>query len=169
MVRSEFEMMLARLGAFYERKLKPLDRAVEQWFERVKYIPGEALDWIEKRIKDDPGGWPKNITTAIKDLYLQWLDAHPEKRAQERKLECDECEEGLIHVRKISHRGQYYNFVFRCAKCRQSNLSGISFARIGDLLAEYERQPEEWKPRSRSTKQMLNGIGQPIPETRVYR
>lgn len=170
MVRTELDAMLFRLGAFYERKVKPLDRTLDLWFEKIKFVPSEAIPWIEKRIQDECEGWPKSITLTIKNLYLQWLDAHPEKKAQERKLNCDECEEGLIHVRKICHRGQHYNFVFRCGKCRQSNLNGIEFARIGELLANgYERQPTEWEPRRRkSTRQMLDGIGQPIPEARVY-
>jgi hypothetical protein len=124
-VRTEFDRLMADLGAFYEKKVQPTGRTFDLWFDKIKTVPSESLRWIEKKIQDECEFWPRNITSTIWAFYHAWLSTYPEKREAEKDVECPECNHGLIHVQKQNDRKQWVDYTFRCGKCQQSNLNGI--------------------------------------------
>lgn len=119
MVRVVFEGFLKDVGAFYERKVAPTDKAKDIWYDKVKKIPDESIPWIYDKIIDEFEGFPKNIKSTMWALYHQWLDAHPEKKAPIDLRNCSKgCLEGILFAVKLIQEVKY-RYVFRCGKCRQ--------------------------------------------------
>ncbi len=121
MVRESFTKFLAKLSAFYERKVQATPGTADIWFDKVKHIPDECLPWIEKKIQDECDHWPHNITMAICEYHRAWQESNPDKRAPERHWECTDCSDGLIFARKVNKDTKVkYRYVFKCLKCKQS-------------------------------------------------
>jgi hypothetical protein len=125
------------MSAFYERKVQPTPSTADLWFEKIKYIPEEALKPIEKRIQGECEHWPYNITSTMASYYSQWLDSHPEKRAHDNFFQCSDCSEGLIFAKKVIE-GKKYSYVFRCTKCRQNHNQNYPAMSRLELMENYE-------------------------------
>jgi hypothetical protein len=118
MVSYEFNGLVGKLCAFYERK-KPNDTTMDLWFDVVEKIPSNELEAIFDRIIKDHDTFPKNLTGAM------WAN-HYELAAQNRlsTIEkvydpCPECNQGLLHLQKKNDAGIYSRYVFRCDTCKQ--------------------------------------------------
>lgn len=167
MVRTEFIAFLRELGAYYQHKVEPTERTEDLWFDRVEKIPSEPLAWIKRRIQDDCDRWPSNICRSLWLLYREWLESHPEKRANKVTIGCDECDDGVIYVEKASQDGTRYRYSFRCGKCGSSDMNGFPMARLRDLIqAGYERAKVDielekacGKSKHSTVQQMIDGIG----------
>lgn len=165
MVRHEFTGMILRLADFYERKVKPLDNTMDLWFGKIKSVPSEAIAWIEKKIQDECEFWPRNITAQIWAFYHAWLQAYPEKRAEEQAVECPDCNRGLIHVQKLNERKQWVDYTFRCGKCQQSNLNGIPMMPKRALLNQgyFDIPVNAEESQKRNLKALSKTVTKPVP------
>ena len=135
MVKADFAMMVKRLSQYYERK-DPQPMALDLWYDRVKWIPAESLDWIAGKITDHAESFPKNLPNMVVALYQQWLDAHPNKKAADREYKsCPDCIDGLLYVSKDYH-GHVNGFAFRCKRCDQkaSEYPTMSPAYLSELI-----------------------------------
>lgn len=161
--------MIENLGAFYERKVKPISRTLEMWFEKVKKIPSEAVMPIQDKIMDECERWPANLTATMWAMYHRWLDAHPEKRAFREAVNCPDCEGGWLVLSKlVEGYKQPLSFSAPCGRCRQipaANYMTIFQAREkGYERTDLKKQP--WD--GRTAAEMASTIGRPVPEVRVY-
>lgn len=171
MVRQEFDAVIENLGAFYERKVKPIPRTLEMWFEKVKNIPSEAVGPIQDKIMDECEYWPRNLPATLWAMYHTWLEAHPEKRAHRTEIDCPDCESGWLTLQKIvlnkfgksMYRTAIPTFAWPCGKCRQ--LPSKQYRTLFQAIeAGYERVDLERHTAPKlSIAQMVGGIGKPIP------
>lgn len=135
MQKIEFNAMIVRLCGYFERKAPVTNETLDLWYGLVKYIPAECLIWIEKKMKEECDGWPRNIGMVVRDLYETWLVLNPEKRAITKEgMACPDCADGLIFVTRKKN-GVNYHFVFGCSICRQATL-GIPTASAAELAKQ---------------------------------
>jgi hypothetical protein len=68
----------------------------------------------------------------MRELWQQWLEDHPQRRAhKDTGEECPDCDgDGLISLFRKRSR-----YVFRCGRCKRSNLKGVPVAYLADLEA----------------------------------
>jgi hypothetical protein len=165
-VRHEFDAIIGNLGAFYERKVRPIPMTLDMWFEKVKKIPSEAVTPIQQRIMDECEGWPKNITAMMWALYHQWLSAHPEKRAHREAVDCPDCEGGWLALQKnVDGYRQKISHSAACGRCKQ-----IPSAQYMTLFQAkehgYERVDLLTYPvhANRNLKAMIESVAKRMPE-----
>ena len=115
----EFGSAIKKLCQYYERK-EPTQGAIELWFDSIKKIPSEPIEFIIKKINETHDSFPKNIPQAFWNSYYEWKTANPEKLEQDRLFDCPDCNHGLIFVKKMNESGVVYRYVFNCSLCRQS-------------------------------------------------
>ncbi len=132
MVEKAFHDFVMELCFYYERK-EPREQALDLWFTEVKHIPDEPLDWMRTQITNRHEFYPKNLPVVMRELWQQWLEDHPNRRMHRNgDSNCKDCEgTGIITLYR-----EGYRYVFRCGKCRQSNLNGIPIAFVNNLLAQ---------------------------------
>jgi hypothetical protein len=121
-----FEKNMKNLAEWFGRKLK--EKQLEIWFERVSFMPDEAFDEIVDTIIDRMRTFP--TPQQVKDLWLDWRRAHPEKlTTRHERSFCSECSgKGYIEVWYRSEKLRYvvvdgqarpiwYSKLLPCAKC----------------------------------------------------
>jgi hypothetical protein len=146
MQESEFANLVKSLRLFFGKKETSTEQVLA-WYEVVQHVPGgEPLGWIEKQIKKNEKFFPTNLPRCILKYWQCWQEEHPTQVAP-KSIEkesygfCpDRCADGLWHVQKEKYdeRLDVVNVktsVFRCARCRQSDLHGIPFATKEQLEA----------------------------------
>jgi hypothetical protein len=132
MQMNEFTNLLNELSSFYERK-EPKPTTIELWYHLIKNIPSEPVTWITKKIEENYESFPKNLTAALWSTYNEWQQVYPEKKAIENYFDCPDCHEGLIIVyKKVNNYN--YEYVFRCARCKQSRLRAYPLGGKKELL-----------------------------------
>jgi len=131
MVEKVFHDFVKGLCFYYERR-DPREDAIEMWFQEVKHIPDEPVGWMSAQIRSRYESYPRNLPLVMRDLWQQWREDHPHRRAHgDVGPDCMDCKgTGLIF---LSLEGSRY--VFRCGKCRRSNLNGVPTALLIDLQA----------------------------------
>ena len=87
---------------------------------------------MSEQIRSRHEAFPRNLALVVRELWQQWLEDHPQRRshrkAEEPCLDCDDT--GLI---SLFREGRSY--LFRCGKCKRSNLNGVPVAYLADLEA----------------------------------
>jgi ribosomal protein S27AE len=143
MLLFDFSNIINELCDYYERR-EPKEGTKELWFQRVKSIPLEALPWIVKKITQENETFPKNLPGVIAALFFSWREAHPEKFTTRREVDCPDCDDGTIRAWKIGANGKTYSYLFRCGRCKQSNVQGWpAMTRFALLEAGYEPEQKE--------------------------
>ena len=104
----------------YFGKPEPKGDTLTEWMKELHYIPNEPVDWIEQKIKANK--YPDNPPQAIRKLWYQWLEEHPDRQKKE-EAGCDECEAGFLYASKKG-----YSFVFRCEHCNSFGESSVLVA-----------------------------------------
>lgn len=166
----ELTNIVNELANFYERKeAKP--STIELWYRLVKNIPSEPIKWITKKIEETHETFPRNLTSAIWSTYGEWLQSYPEKKSIEKYFDCPDCVEGLIFAKKKSKEGFDYEYVFRCAVCKQSRTRSYPVSSAKELKDQgYNVTPKEGNLKH-TTKNLNKIIGsfirpiEPITET----
>lgn len=64
-----FSKLIVRISQFFQSTKLPSSSHVDLWFEQIKQIPEESIDFIEKQIYKDRDSLPRNIPKAIKEAY----------------------------------------------------------------------------------------------------
>lgn len=126
----------------YRGKQDERSEVVEYLYDKVGNLPEEFATWAKDAFFSRYKDFPKVLHIAIQQLYQDWLQAHPEKRAsygQESAItncRVPACEDGLLFVSKKNEQfGYNASFVFRCM-CGRSPLNGIPQARYQDLMSD---------------------------------
>jgi ribosomal protein S27AE len=146
MVRNDFSRIISTLCEYYERR-EPKNAALEAWFARCKHIPIEPLDYIAQKIMENHETFPKNLPSAMRDTFTEWLQANPDKRAVKTFTNCPDCEDGLIFTTKHQEKLKVkYKYVFSCGKCRQSEFRQYPTAMLFDLISDGHK-PRKWTER----------------------
>lgn len=153
-----FTQVIKELCDYYERK-EPKPGTLELWFDRVKTIPAEALPWIVKKICQENDAFPKNLPGSLAAMFFAWKQAYPEKILAEQYTSCPDCHEGTIRAWG-EHDGRAYPYLFRCGKCRQSNVQGWPMQTLTQLkIAEYEiEHVPRFRQRPGNLRVMVNTI-----------
>ncbi len=131
MVEKVFHDFVKGLCFYYERR-DPREESLDLWFQGVKQIPDEPVDWMSEQIRSRHETFPKNLPLVMRELWQQWLEDHPQRRtSRNAEEECPDCDsDGLI---SLFREGRSY--LFRCGKCKRSNLNGVPVAYLADLEA----------------------------------
>ncbi len=131
MVEKVFHDFVKGLCFYYERR-DPREETLDLWFQGVKHIPDEPVDWMSEQIRSRHDAFPRNLPLVIREFWQQWLEDHPLRRARgNTETECPDCDEtGMISVYREGIR-----YLFRCRRCKRSNLNGVPAAFLVDLEA----------------------------------
>jgi hypothetical protein len=131
MVEKVFHAFVKGLCFYYERR-DPREETLDLWFQGVKHIPDEPVDWMSEQIRSRHETFPRNLPLEMRTLWQQWLEDHPQRRARRTdEAECPDCDgDGLISL--FRNRSRY---LFRCGKCKRSNLNSVPVAYLADLEA----------------------------------
>lgn len=131
MVEKVFHDFVKGLCFYYERR-DPREETLDLWFQGIKHVPDEPVDWMSEQIRGRHETFPRNLPLVMRELWQQWLEDHPQRRTsrktEERCLDCDDT--GLI---SLFRKGSSY--LFRCGQCKRSNLNGVPVAYLADLEA----------------------------------
>lgn len=119
MVQVRFLDFVTDVFDYFERK-RPNDNTMDLWFDEVRNIPDEALEWIKSRIFKENDNKPSNLPATMWALYNAWLQANPDKRAHRESVNCPDCEGGWLVLQKrlpmyaipITHSAP-------CGRCKQ--------------------------------------------------
>ena len=96
--------------------------AYNRTFEKVEFVPAEALKFIQSRI-EDLDNMPRNISKAILSGWYDWKAHNPDRlRAEQEtgKKGCVNCHDGYIWASGIpvgSNLVEPSPYVFRCGHC----------------------------------------------------
>ncbi|MCX5819844.1 MAG: hypothetical protein NT047_08040 [Deltaproteobacteria bacterium] len=131
MVEKVFHDFVKGLCFYYERR-DPREETLDLWFQGVKHIPDEPIDWMSGQIRIRHESYPRNLPLVMRELWQQWLEDHPHRRTHRlTEEECPDCDGyGLISLFRM---GSLY--LFRCGRCKRSNLNGVPVAFLADLEA----------------------------------
>ena len=131
MVEKVFHDFVKGLCFYYERR-DPREETLDLWFQGVKHIPDEPVDWISDQIRSRHDAFPRDLPLLMRELWQQWLEDHPRQRiCRNTGAECPDCDgDGLI---SLFRKGSSY--LFRCGRCKRSNLNGVPIAFLADLEA----------------------------------
>ena len=131
MVEKVFHDFVKGLCFYYERR-DPREETLDLWFKGVKHIPDEPVDWMSEQIRGRHETFPRNLPLVMRELWQQWLEDHPQRRTSRKTEEpCLDCDDtGLI---SLFLKGSSY--LFRCGRCKRSNLNGVPVAYLADLEA----------------------------------
>ena len=93
MVEKVFHDFVKGLCFYYERR-DPREETLDLWFQEVKHIPDEPVDWMSEQIRSRHESFPRNLPLVMRELWQQWLEDHPQRRAQRN------TEDGLSGLRR---------------------------------------------------------------------
>ena len=113
----ESKQAFNRLFAHFNRA--PRREAYPSWHAKIAHIPAEALQYAIERIEDEAQAMPLNLPKALKDGWMAWQNANPERIARQR-TPCKACDgRGEIMFEKLNPDfGKTYRFACRCGHCR---------------------------------------------------
>jgi len=175
MVQARFVEFVTDVFAYYQRE-KPKDRTMDLWFDEVRNIPDECLEWVLSKVFKESDRLPSNLPATMWALYNAWLQAHPEKRAHRDIIDCPDCEGGWLVLQKIvenkfgkpMYEHAIPTFTAPCGRCKQ--VPSKHYATLSEALAEgYERVDLRrcfWN--GESIHDMTRRIGTPVPPATVY-
>jgi len=131
MVEKVFHDFVKGLCFYYERR-DPREETLDLWFQGVKHIPDEPVDWMSEQLRSRHEAFPGNLPLEMRTLWQQWLEDHPQRRTSRSiGAECPDCDgDGLI---SLFRKGRSY--LFRCGRCKRSNLNGVPMRLLIDLEA----------------------------------
>lgn len=131
MVEKVFHDFVKGLCFYYERR-DPREETLDLWFQGVKHIPDEPVGWMSEQIRNRHDFFPRNLPQAMREFWQQWLEDHPHRRTRrDAGADCPDCDEtGLISLYREGSR-----YLFRCSRCKRSNLNGVPVGLLIDLEA----------------------------------
>jgi len=117
---------------FYYERRDPREETLDLWFQGVKHIPDEPVVWMSEQLRSRHEAFPRNLPLEMRTLWQQWLEDHPQRRTSRSiEQECPDCDgDGLI---SLFRKGRSY--LFRCGRCKRSNLNGVPMRLLIDLEA----------------------------------
>jgi len=105
---------------YFQYVKKPSESQIEQWHEKVRFIPNEAVDWIVSQITDGDK-MPRNLPKEIIKQWYNYRKAHKEKTIPEQYDYCEDCGGHGTHLfRKLEdvyNPPMWISYVAMCSKC----------------------------------------------------
>jgi len=164
MVQARFLDFVTDVFDYFERK-RPNDNTMDLWFDEVRNIPDEALEWIKSRIFKENDNKPSNLPATMWALYNAWLQANPDKRAHRESVDCPDCEGGwLCLTRPVRGYKVPPTFSAPCGRCRQ--VRAAQYMTLAEALRQgYSRVNLHavTTVRSRNIGELIRSIGREIP------
>jgi|DEB3_MinimDraft_2_1074329.scaffolds.fasta_scaffold36897_1 hypothetical protein len=158
MVQSKFVEFVTDVFDYFERK-RPNDNTMDLWFDEVRNIPDEPLEWIKGKIFKENDNKPSNLPATMWALYNAWLQANPHKRAFTEEKDCPDCEGGwLVLQKQIAGYRSPISHSAPCGRCRQ--IPAAKYMTLAEAIkAGYERTDLRSAPwDGRSVKEMAQDI-----------
>jgi len=164
MVQVRFLDFVTDVFDYFERK-RPNDNTMDLWFDEVRNIPDEALEWIKSRIFKENDNKPSNLPATMWALYNAWLQANPDKRAHRESVDCPDCEGGwLCLTRPVRGYKVPPTFSAPCGRCRQVRAG--KYMTLSEAFAEgFKRQNlgAHTNAGARNVKTLAAQVGKEIP------
>lgn len=165
MVQMRFIEFVTDVFDYFERK-KPNDNTMDLWFDEVRNIPDECLEWVKSKIFKENDNKPSNLPATMWALYNAWLQAHPEKRARKESVDCPDCESGWLILEKDQDPYRTpISATAPCGRCRQLRMP--KYLRLEDaMLAGFRRKnlTTEYAVRRRPVRELAASIGRNVPQ-----
>lgn len=119
MTQIQFRSFVFDVADYYERK-RPQDSTLDLWFDEVRNIPEECLEWVKVKIFKENDNKPSNLPGTMWALYNAWLQANPHKRAFTEEKDCPDCEGGWLVLHKwLDQYGRNIEHSAACGRCKQ--------------------------------------------------
>jgi hypothetical protein len=165
MVQSKFVEFVTDVFDYFERK-RPNDNTMDLWFDEVRNIPDEPLEWIKGKIFKENDNKPSNLPATMWALYNAWLQANPHKRAFTEEKDCPDCEGGWLVLEKDQDPYRTpISATAPCGRCRQLRMP--KYLRLEDaMLAGFRRKnlTTEYAVRRRPVRELAASIGRNVPQ-----
>lgn len=106
---------------YFQYVRKPSDIQLNQWYEKIKFIPPDSVDWIVGQITDNDK-MPRNLPKAFVAQWYAYRKVHKEKAIAEQYEFCEDCYGHGTHLfKKLSYDydpPKWISYVARCSMCR---------------------------------------------------
>lgn len=100
MTLSDFTGAVAEIAKYLGSTPFPSADVIAAWFERVAYIPDDAVQYIVRRITDDAERMPKNLPKLFRALHQEWQAEHAKPTAPTQQPSCGDCDGGILWLEK---------------------------------------------------------------------
>ena len=153
---------------YFERK-RPNDNTMDLWFDEVRNIPDECLEWVKGKIFKENDNKPSNLPATMWALYNAWLQAHPEKRAHRDHVDCPDCEGGWLAIRtRVEPYRQPICHSSPCGRCMQ--IPDTQYMTLFQAMENgYERiDLRTYQAHTGELGRLIAAIGKKMEKPRVY-
>lgn len=98
----------------------PSDTQIDQWHEKIKFIPLVAVTWIRNAITDQDK-IPRNLPKEIIKRWYDYRKVNKDKSIPEQYDYCDDCYGHGTHMfKRLNHEYHppiWMSYVAMCSKC----------------------------------------------------
>lgn len=113
----DFKDFVTSLKDYYRLEKVVSNEGFMQWYEKVSFIPSEALPYIANMIEQEWKDLPRNLPMVMKSHYFGWKAQNQDKFIKAQQTPCDECGgRGIIFSAKRTETIMY-SFAHCCKKC----------------------------------------------------
>jgi len=119
MNKGDFKFFISKMASYYDSSKVIENQRLELWFEAVKDIDADALEFIQKRICADKELMPKNLPKYMLEHYGAWRAEQRAKRPKFETTDCPDCEgDGIFVAYMLNETAfRYCKKVFACGAC----------------------------------------------------
>ncbi len=138
----EWDALAKRIFMYYQRK-QPDSYQLTLWFNKIRFVPGVAAQYIYDYITDQRDRMPTNLPKEIKAGWSGYLRDNPNKAAKFEKKPCPDCGgRGLLTFKRFDALyGADHEFSCPCGSCQ--NFLRHFATRGQDNYAVYTRRQLE--------------------------
>ena len=115
----EFDDLAKRIFMYYQRK-KPDSYQLTLWFNKIRFIPSVAAQYVFEYITDQRDRIPTNLPKELKAAWSSYLRDNPHKAAKFNKVPCSDCDgTGLLTFKRFDELyGEPHQFSCLCGSCQ---------------------------------------------------
>lgn len=123
MRRVTFEESIEKVFAIFGKNTPP-DRVLDLIFNRIEHLPDDFMSFVVRHFEDQLD-LPKNMGFYIlRQIWPDYLQAHPELKAKNQYCSCPRCANGLPgwrHVWEPIYTQGRHTYVVRVVRCPCGN------------------------------------------------
>lgn len=102
-----FSHAVNQIAAFLgSKEVPPHTKAA--WYEKVQFIPEDAVEFIVAKITDEVDAMPRNLPKVFKEKFRAWQMENPDKVAKVVERGCADCEAGILHLDRDGQSGSIF-------------------------------------------------------------
>ena len=121
-----FSHAVNQIAAFLgSKEVPPHTKAA--WYEKVQFIPEDAVEFIVAKITDEVDAMPRNLPKVFKEKFRAWQMENPDKVAKVVERGCADCEAGILH---LDRDGQTASIFCQCYSGNPGYVGRSSLARM---------------------------------------